>query len=112
MARMKTWIAPNAQKGVPSRFAGRGVVARDRISAGEVVAVKAVHVVDRATLLSLPALLQNSEIGISDRMHLVAPTDDECEDVMLFLNHSCDPKVGVRATSSSWLCAPSLPARS
>jgi hypothetical protein len=74
MARMKPWIAPKAQKGAPGRIAGRGVVAHDRISAGEVVTAKAGHVVDRATLLSLPALLQNSEIGIADRMHLVAPT--------------------------------------
>ena len=38
--------------------------------------------------------LPNSEIQITDDLHLAALTDAEYEPVMLFLNHSCEPNVG------------------
>jgi len=37
---VKTWISPEARKGAPSEIAGRGLFAVDKISLGEVVAVK------------------------------------------------------------------------
>jgi uncharacterized protein len=91
---IETWITPKAQKGVTSGIAGRGLVAIEPIERGEVVAVKGGHIVTTATLQSLPERLQNSEVQITDDLHLVALTDDEYEPVMLFLNHSCEPNVG------------------
>jgi len=35
---VKTWISPKARKGAPSEIAGRGLVAVDKITPGEVVA--------------------------------------------------------------------------
>ena len=89
-----TWVTPKAVKGVASGIAGRGLVAVEPISAGEVVAVKAGHTVTEEHLRALPELLQNSAVQITDDLHLVALTDDEYEAVMLFLNHSCEPNVG------------------
>jgi SET domain-containing protein len=89
-----SYISPKAAKGGPSAIEGRGLVATARIAAGEVVAVKGGHIVDTATLLALPARLQNSEVQIEEGLHVVALTDDEYEPVMLFINHSCDPNVG------------------
>ena len=91
---METWITPKARKGVTSGIAGRGLVARAPISRDEVVAVKAGHIVTTAVLESLPEHLQNSDVQITDDLHLVALTDDEYEPVMLFINHSCEPNVG------------------
>jgi SET domain-containing protein len=91
---METWITPKARKGVRSGIAGRGLVAREPIGRGEVVAVKGGHIVTTAMLQSLPERLQNSEVQITDDLHLVALTDDEYEPVMLFINHSCEPNVG------------------
>jgi SET domain-containing protein len=91
-----SWISPKARKGDPSDIAGRGLFAVEDIAAGEVVAVKGGHIVDTATLQALPERLQNSEIQIAERLHLVALTDDEYEPVMLFINHSCQPNVGFR----------------
>jgi hypothetical protein len=45
-------------------------------------------------LHSLPERLQNSDVQITDDLHLAALTDDEYESVMLFINHSCEPNVG------------------
>jgi hypothetical protein len=44
--------------------------------------------VSTARLRSLSDLLRNSEIQITDDLHLAALADDEYEPVMLFVNHS------------------------
>ncbi|MGH9212365.1 MAG: SET domain-containing protein [Acidimicrobiales bacterium] len=95
MPTVQSWISPKARKGEPSDIAGRGLFAVAPIAAGEVVAVKGGHVVDRETMLALPEKLQNSEIQIAEGLYVTALTDDEYEPVMLFINHSCEPNVGV-----------------
>jgi len=89
-----SWITPKASKGADSAIAGRGLVATAAIGEGEVVAVKGGHIVSTAELRSLSERLRNSEVQITDDLHLVALSDDEYESVMLFINHSCDPNVG------------------
>jgi uncharacterized protein len=90
-----SWITPKARKGVESAIEGRGLVAVDDIDAGEVVAVKGGHLVSTEQLATLPAPLRESEVQIADGLHLAALTADEYESVMLFLNHSCEPNVGL-----------------
>jgi hypothetical protein len=89
-----SWISPKASKETDSQIAGRGLVATAAIGRGEVVAVKGGHIVSTAALGSLSERLRNSDIEITDDLHLVALSDSEYEAVMLFLNHSCDPSVG------------------
>ena len=89
-----SWISPKVRKGDPSRLHGRGLFAVEPIGQGEVVAVKGGHIVDTGTLARLSDELQNSEIQITEGLHLAAVTEEEYESVMLFLNHSCDPNVG------------------
>ncbi len=91
---VSTWISPKAAKGAPSRISGRGLVAVDAIAEGEVVAVKGGHIVTTEQLRSLPEGLQNSDVQITDDLHLVALAEEEYEAVMLFVNHSCEPNVG------------------
>ena len=93
---VRTWVTNKAVKGRDSAIEGKGVFAVEPIAAGEVVEVKSGHVVDRTTLRSLPERLQNSEIGVADGLHLVALSDAEYDAVMLYINHSCQPNVGVR----------------
>ena len=94
MTTLSSWITPKAAKGVGSAIAGRGLVATEPIGKDEVVAVKGGHIVSTATLRSLSDRLRNSEIQITDDLHLAALADEEYEPVMLFINHSCDPNVG------------------
>jgi hypothetical protein len=91
---VSTWISPKSMKGTPSEIAGRGLVAVEAISKGEVVAVKGGHIVTSEQLRSMPERLQDSDVQITDDLHLVALTEDEYESVMLFINHSCEPNVG------------------
>jgi len=94
-----SWISPKAAKGIESDIAGRGLIAIEPIEKDEVVAVKGGHIVTRAQLLALPLVLQNSDVQITDDLHLVALTHEEYESVMLFLNHSCEPNVGFGGNS-------------
>lgn len=89
-----TYISPKARKGAPSGIEGQGLHAAEPIAAGEVVAVKGGHIVTTATLRALPERLQNSEVQITDGLHLVALDEEEYDAVMLYLNHSCEPNVG------------------
>jgi uncharacterized protein len=91
---VSSYISPKAAKGRRSSIEGRGLIAVAPIGRDEIVAIKGGHIVDTATLRSLPPQLQNSEVQIADRFHLVALDDAEYEPVMLFLNHSCEPNVG------------------
>jgi hypothetical protein len=51
------------------------------IGRDDVVAAKGGHIVTTAALQSLPERLQNSDIQITDDLHLVALTDDELRDI-------------------------------
>jgi len=79
---------------VESGIAGRGLVAREAIDAGQTVAVKGGHIVTTQELHGLSDPLPNSEIQIADGLHLVAVAPEEYEAVMLFISHSCEPNVG------------------
>ena len=95
METVASWFSPKARKGAPSAIEGRGLFAVAPIAAGEVVAVKGGHIVSTATLRGLAPKLQETEIQLADDLHLVALVDDEYESVMLFINHSCAPNIGV-----------------
>jgi uncharacterized protein len=91
---VSSYITPKARKGVASAIEGRGLVAVAPITRDEIVAIKGGHIVDAATLDSLPEPLRGSDVQITDGFYLAALNDDEYEPVMLFLNHSCEPNVG------------------
>lgn len=90
-----SWTTPKARKGGPSAIEGRGLHAVEPIGAGEVVAVKGGHIVDRATIDALPDSIRNSEFQITGELYLAALTEDEYETVMMFINHSCEPNLGM-----------------
>jgi uncharacterized protein len=92
--QVSSYVTPKADKGTRSAIEGRGLIATAPIAAGEIVAIKGGHIVDTATLNSLPERLQNSDVQIADGFHLVALEEAEYEPVMLFINHSCEPNVG------------------
>jgi SET domain-containing protein len=90
-----SYISPRAAKGVDSGIQGRGLIATASISQGEIVAIKGGHIIDSEALALCGIETRNSEIQIADGFHIAALTPGEYEDVMLFLNHSCEPNVGV-----------------
>ena len=91
---VSSYISPKARKGQPSAIDRRGIIAQEPIARHEIVAIKGGHIVDAATLGSLPDPLRGSDVQIADGFFLAAREDAEYEPVMLFLNHSCEPNVG------------------
>jgi uncharacterized protein len=79
----------------PSRIAGRGLFAAAPLARGEVVCVKGGHLVDRATLERHRAVVNDAELQVADDLFLAPLSADEFEGVMMFLNHSCEPNVGL-----------------
>src|SRR6266566_4091383 len=54
-----------------------------------------VHVVDRAAVANLPAAIRNSAFPITGDHFLAAVTTGEYDGVMMRVNHSCEPNVGM-----------------
>jgi uncharacterized protein len=80
-----------------SKIHGRGLFAIAAIAKDEIVAVKGGHIVDRKTLREkITPRLGPVEIQIDDDLFIAPVADDERELSMLYLNHSCDPNLGVR----------------
>ncbi len=92
---VRSWITPKAREGTGSAIEGRGVQAIAPIRKGEIVAVKGGHITDAATVAGLPEAIRNSGFPLADDHYLAALHPDEHEDVMMLVNHSCAPNVGM-----------------
>jgi SET domain-containing protein len=80
-----------------SKIHGRGLFAIADIAKNEIVAVKGGHIVDRKTLREkITLVLGPVEIQIGDDLFIAPVSDGERESSMLYLNHSCQPNLGVR----------------
>ena len=80
-----------------SRIHGRGLFATSAIAKDEIVAVKAGHIVDGKTLREkITPELGPVEIQIDDDLFIAPVIEEERELSMLYLNHSCDPNLGIR----------------
>ena len=79
-----------------SGIVGRGLFAAEPIARGEIVCVKGGHLIDRATLERHKAVVNDADMQIADNLFLTPLGADELESVMMFLNHSCEPNVGVQ----------------
>lgn len=77
-----------------SSLQGRGVFAKEKIEKGEVVAVKAGHIVTADQLPEITATVGDFALQIHDRFYLSPISKEEVDRLTIFINHSCDPNVG------------------
>ena len=80
----------------PSPIGGRGLFAAAPICRGEVVSVKGGHLLDRAGMVKHGGAAGDAELQITDDLFLAPVGTAEFDGVMMFLNHSCEPNVGVQ----------------
>lgn len=80
----------------PSRIVGRGLFAAAAIARGEIVCVKGGHLLTRAEFAHYKRVANEADLQIADDLFLAPVTEEEFEGVMMFLNHSCDPNVGIQ----------------
>ncbi|MBI4170276.1 MAG: SET domain-containing protein-lysine N-methyltransferase [Candidatus Aenigmarchaeota archaeon] len=91
-----SWISRKVRKGTNSRIHGLGLFAAKPIKKGEVIAIKGGHIVDWKTLKKHENLIGDSYLQIADKFVLAPLRKSEVKKVMMFLNHSCSPNVGLR----------------
>ena len=75
---------------------GRGLFASKAVRKGEIVAIKGGHVLDRRTLRRVRRRIAESYVQIDDEFYIGAVTGREVRGNKMFLNHSCEPNVGIR----------------
>jgi SET domain-containing protein len=80
----------------PSRIVGRGLFADAPIAEGEIVCVKGGHLVSKAEFAKYKGVANEAELQIADDLFLTPVSEAEFEDLMMFLNHSCEPNVGIQ----------------
>src|SRR5262249_22709132 len=80
----------------PSRIVGRGLFAEAPIAEGEIVCVKGGHLLTKAEFANCKGVANEAELQIADDLFLSPVSEGEFEDVMMFLNHSCEPNVGIQ----------------
>jgi hypothetical protein len=99
-----TYFSPKVDKR-KSAIDGRGLFAREDISAGEVLVVKGGYVLTRAQRDQVGTLLGPSEIQITEDLFIGPTTRREREGGMMHLNHCCEPNLGLQARWSTSRCA-------
>ncbi|MBN1380408.1 MAG: SET domain-containing protein-lysine N-methyltransferase [Deltaproteobacteria bacterium] len=73
---------------------GRGLFATEKIKRGEVVAIKAGHIVTADRLPEITTATGDYALQIDDYFYLSPISSEEVERLTIFINHSCDPNVG------------------
>src|SRR3954471_9587547 len=75
---------------------GRGLFAAKAIRKGEIVSIRGGHIIDRRTQARRRRPAGYWGYPIADGFVLGPSTKREAEAVMMFLNHSCQPNVGIQ----------------
>lgn len=78
-----------------SPIEGRGLFARRAIATGEIVAIKGGHILDRRALARVKPRIADSYIQIADGFFIGAATAAEVRRNKLYINHSCEPNLGI-----------------
>lgn len=74
---------------------GRGLFAKEPISKGEIVSVRGGHILTKQMEQIMKKPMGYWGYPIADELVLAPLTIEEVETVMMFLNHSCEPNVGI-----------------
>jgi len=92
---IRVWRSPKVAV-LESHLGGLGVFAAESISFGEIVAIKAGHIVDTEEVLRLTKELGDFSLQIDDDMFLSPRYAHEYDDLVVHISHSCDANVGFR----------------
>ena len=80
----------------PSRIADCGLFAAAPLAEGEIVCVKGGHLLTKAEFANYRGVANEAELQIADDLLLAPVSEAEFGGLMMFLNHSCEPNVGIQ----------------
>lgn len=78
---------------------GKGRFAKEPISKGEIVAIRSGHIITGAQLKQYQEVINDAEHQIEDDFFLAPLSHEEFEHVMCYINHSCEPNVGMEGST-------------
>lgn len=74
---------------------GQGLFAKTSINKGEIVVVRAGHIITEKELHEHSDIIDDSDLQISDNLYLAPLSKEEFKNIMTFVNHSCNPNLGL-----------------
>lgn len=74
---------------------GKGRFAKKPIKKGEVVVIRAGHIIDKDKLEANKNIIADSDLQIADNLYLAPLSREEFTNIMTFINHSCNPNLGI-----------------
>lgn len=92
---VRSFVSSKAKVG-KSVIHGLGLFAIKPIQRGEIVAIKGGHIMDYKTLRKVERKIDESYIQVEDNFYIGALEKSEIKGNKLFINHSCDPNLGIR----------------
>lgn len=93
---MKSFISTKAKKGLESKIHGRGIFSIESIAKGELIAIKKGRILSGKELQETGLNSDShAELQIDIDKYVSPANKNEFEDSMIFINHSCDPNVGM-----------------
>lgn len=95
--KITSYLSPKVKRISESSISGNGLLCIEPIKKGELVAIKGGHIMDLKTFEEhFEPVVGMSILQIGENF-IIGPTNkDEIEDTVIYLNHSCDPNVGLR----------------
>lgn len=92
MANIKSYRSPKVEvRG--NAVEGRGIFAKEDIKNGEIVFIKAGHIVKKEKQRKLDKNLKQYCLQITDNFFLCPLKEKEILETAIFVNHSCDPNI-------------------
>jgi len=74
---------------------GYGFFATKNIRKDEIVAIRSGHIVELDEAMKLDKIIGDFSLQISDHHFLCPKTKEEIEEIAIYINHSCDPNIGM-----------------
>lgn len=78
-----------------SPIEGKGLFALENIEKDEIIAIRGGYITTFDEVVRLNKEIGDYSLKISDELFLGVKTKDEIEDYAVFINHSCEPNVGM-----------------
>ena len=94
---IKSYLSPKT-KIIKSEVQGLGLFALEAIKGGEIIGIKSGHIIDKNILKQTGGLKNNigqAMLQISDEFFVGPLIVGEIKDSMMYVNHSCDPNIGI-----------------
>lgn len=91
---MKSYKSPKTEIRI-SPIDKKGLFAKVSINKDEIVVIRSGHIINEEELEAKKYSIKDADFRIADNFYLAPLSKEEFENVMTFINHSCEPNLGI-----------------